>query len=46
MAIEELENLEIEFGDITFPAYDCGLKVPLGVMKFVFGSSSFFIQIW
>lgn len=31
--MEELENLETEFGDITFPAYDCGLKVPLGVMK-------------
>lgn len=31
--MEELEDLETEFGDITFPAYDCGLKVPLGVMK-------------
>lgn len=32
MAIEELENLETEFGDITFPVYDSDLKVPLGVM--------------
>lgn len=31
--MEELEDLETEFGNITFPAYDCGLKVPLGVMK-------------
>lgn len=31
--MEELEDLETEFGDIIFPAYDCGLKVPLGVMK-------------
>lgn len=31
--MEELEDLETEFGDIVFPAYDCGLKVPLGVMK-------------
>lgn len=31
--IEELEGLETEFGDIMFPVYDCGLKVPLGIMK-------------
>lgn len=33
MDMEELDNLETEFGSITFPAYDSGLKVPLGVMK-------------
>ncbi len=31
--MEELDNLETEFGDITFPVYDNGLKVPLGIMK-------------
>ena len=31
--MEELEGLETEFGDIMFPIYDCGLKVPLGIMK-------------
>lgn len=33
MDMEELDNLETEFGSITFPAYDNGLKVPLGIMK-------------
>lgn len=33
MDMEELGDLETEFGSITFPAYDNGLKVPLGVMK-------------
>ena len=33
MNMEELDNLETEFGSITFPAYDNGLKVPLGIMK-------------
>lgn len=33
MDMEELDDLETEFGSITFPAYDSGLKVPLGVMK-------------
>ncbi len=33
MSMEELDNLETEFGSITFPAYDNGLKVPLGIMK-------------
>ena len=33
MNMEELDNLEAEFGCITFPAYDNGLKVPLGIMK-------------
>lgn len=33
MNMEELDNLETEFGCITFPAYDNGLKVPLGIMK-------------
>lgn len=33
MGMEELDDLETEFGSITFPAYDSGLKVPLGVMK-------------
>lgn len=33
MDMEELDNLETEFGSITFPAYDSGLKVPLGIMK-------------
>lgn len=31
--VEELDNLETEFGCITFPAYDNGLKVPLGIIK-------------
>ena len=31
--MEELDNLETELGSITFPAYDNGLKVPLGIMK-------------
>lgn len=33
ISMEELDNLETEFGDITFPVYDNGLKVPLGIMK-------------
>lgn len=33
MDMEELDDLETEFGSIIFPAYDSGLKVPLGVMK-------------
>lgn len=33
MNMEELDNLETEFGCITFPVYDNGLKVPLGIMK-------------
>lgn len=33
MDMEELDNLETEFGCITFPAYDSGLKIPLGIMK-------------
>lgn len=33
MDMEEFDNLETEFGNITFPAYDNGLKVPLGIMK-------------
>lgn len=33
MNMEELDDLETEFGSITFPAYDNGLKVPLGIMK-------------
>ena len=31
--MEELENLQTEFGNISFPVYDSGLKVPLGIMK-------------
>lgn len=31
--IDELDILETEFGCIVFPAYDSGLKVPLGIMK-------------
>lgn len=33
ISMEELEDLETEFGEIVFPAYDCGFKVPLGLMK-------------
>ena len=33
MNMEELDDLETEFGSITFPAYDNGSKVPLGIMK-------------
>lgn len=33
ISMEELDNLETEFGDITFPVYDNGLKVPLGIMR-------------
>lgn len=31
--MEELKNLETEFGNISFPVYESGLKVPLGIMK-------------
>ena len=31
--MEELEGLETEFGNISFPVYESGLKVPLGIMK-------------
>lgn len=33
MNMEELDNLETEFGCIAFPAYDNGFKVPLGIIK-------------
>ena len=33
MNMDELDNLETEFGNITFPAYDSGLKVPLSIMN-------------